>query len=667
MAIATLSIDLEARLANLQAGLDRAGYLAEQQASRIDRAFTGLRNTAASLGGVIAGAFAVEGMAAFVRHTIDGLDALNDLADATGASIRNISALEDVAARTGTSFESVGTALVKFNSALKETDPNGPMARALAQIGLNAAELRKIDPVDALKRTADALAGFADDGDKARLVQELFGKSIREVAPLLKDLADAQEINGTVTNEAARQAEIFNQQLFALRKNSEDSARAIASKLLPAVNDFIVTARQGGFAKALGLDELPGKISMVSTAYQGLWAAIKAADAMAAARIAPGWDLPRQRLAEATEQAKALARSFDEANRSRLKLTDGSAGGGRGFVNPDAVRASVGPLLPAAEKAKAAKEVTDYAMEIRQAVAKMVSDSDVARLGQLNAELEELAKLAAAGLDPAIVADVQQRLQGMIAKIQPPTTAQEDFRRSELGGGASPQELKDYADKLERINHLLAATPTEKQERLQQDITLLAAEFEAGRVSAEKYTEAVQALVGTLPEDLAKTNDIAKELGMTFASAAEDAIVKWRGFGALIDGLATDVQRILARKLITEPLAQSITDWIKPSGSSGGGFDLFAMAGKAWGSFAGLFADGGYIPPGQWGIAGEQGPERIYGGRTGVTVQSSGAGGGGAVSVVNHFHLSGPVDRRTQAQIAADTSRSVQRAAARNN
>lgn len=37
-------------------------------------------------------------------------------------------------------------------------------------------------------------------------------------------------------------------------------------------------------------------------------------------------------------------------------------------------------------------------------------------------------------------------------------------------------------------------------------------------------------------------------------------------------------------------------------------------------SFAGMFADGGSVPPGQWGIAGENGPEPIFGGSTGVHV-----------------------------------------------
>ena len=37
-------------------------------------------------------------------------------------------------------------------------------------------------------------------------------------------------------------------------------------------------------------------------------------------------------------------------------------------------------------------------------------------------------------------------------------------------------------------------------------------------------------------------------------------------------------------------------------------------------AFSGFFADGGLIPAGQWGIAGENGPEPVFGGSTGVSV-----------------------------------------------
>lgn len=60
-------------------------------------------------------------------------------------------------------------------------------------------------------------------------------------------------------------------------------------------------------------------------------------------------------------------------------------------------------------------------------------------------------------------------------------------------------------------------------------------------------------------------------------------------------------------------------------GAPGGAAALLALKGA--GAFAGFFADGGQIPAGAWGIAGENGPERVRGPATVVP----GVGGGGGV------------------------------------
>lgn len=72
-------------------------------------------------------------------------------------------------------------------------------------------------------------------------------------------------------------------------------------------------------------------------------------------------------------------------------------------------------------------------------------------------------------------------------------------------------------------------------------------------------------------------------------------------------------------------------------GSAGGSDNWFQ---NLWNTFtrrlSGHFATGGYIPPGQWGMTGEQGPEPIYGGNTGVTVlPNSTLGGAGGTAIFN--------------------------------
>lgn len=205
-----------------------------------------LSKTLGVLGPALAAAFSVSAVTGFVRNTVNGIDALNDLKDATGASIENLSALEDIALRTGTSLDTAGSAVLKLNQALNAaSDPASDAALAFKAIGLNVEELKRQDPVQALQAVGVALAGFADNGNKGRIILQLLGRSAKDLAPVLNDLAQAGQLNATVTTEQAQAAAAFNQELFALQKNSLDLSRALAGPLIQEVNRVISLFREG--------------------------------------------------------------------------------------------------------------------------------------------------------------------------------------------------------------------------------------------------------------------------------------------------------------------------------------------------------------------------------------------------------------------------------------
>ena len=246
MAIAKLSIDLEARLAGLQQGLDKAGLMAEKQAAAISGAFNKANAAAVALGATLAGALGAAGITALFRATVDGIDRFNDLKDATGASIENLSALESVALRTGSSMDTVGSAVVKLNQVLAAAKPGSEAAAAINAIGLSVEELQRLDPAKALQVVSVALNGFADDGNKGRLMMELLGKSTRELAPLLKDLAEAGELNATVTTAQADAADAFNKNLAALNAAGVQLARTISGPLVAALNELFSVLKGNG-------------------------------------------------------------------------------------------------------------------------------------------------------------------------------------------------------------------------------------------------------------------------------------------------------------------------------------------------------------------------------------------------------------------------------------
>lgn len=84
-------------------------------------------------------------------------------------------------------------------------------------------------------------------------------------------------------------------------------------------------------------------------------------------------------------------------------------------------------------------------------------------------------------------------------------------------------------------------------------------------------------------------------------------------------------------------------------GSMKGGF-----LGSLFSSFAGFFAQGGYIPPGKTGIVGEAGPELISGP---ANVTPMGQVGGGT-TIVNNYNISA-IDSRSVAQFFAENRRTM--------
>jgi len=313
-----------------------------------------LQKDAEAVGRAIGVAFAAAAVAtlAFAKSQINQLDALNDLSDATGSTVENLSALEDVARRNGQSLDDVTGILVKFNAALKETDGKNGISLALKAIGLDARALQQLDPAEALRQTAVALAGFADDGNKARIVQELFGKSVREAGPFLKDLAEQGKLNATVTTEQAKAAEEFNKQIFGLQKNVADAARAILGDLIPALNTLANDLKNGGIFevltnldRAFGLTAATGSLLLIDnlTKVNDKIATTQASIAKLQ-KAEPGNIYAEKGLADLEKNLAGL-RGEAAAIEKQMIRTDAALNPGRGiYSNEERNKPRLGPL-----------------------------------------------------------------------------------------------------------------------------------------------------------------------------------------------------------------------------------------------------------------------------------------------------------------------------------
>lgn len=653
MALATLSIDLEARLARLEQDLGKASRMTEREAGRMQAAFGAADATLKRLAGTLSAGVAVTWLTTIARNTIDGMDALNDLSDATGASIENLSALEDVAVRTGTSMETVGDAVVKLNKLLNDAKPGSDQAAALKAIGLSAEELKRQDPAQALLTTAVALAKFANDGDKARLVMELFGKSAAQLAPVLKDLADKGELIPTLFTQQAKEAEKFNNQINELQKNVTDAARAIASRLIPALTDLLKAWNKGGisgvasaFGGTLQMDYLRARLQATTEALAD-GRDQYAADLKAVQAAELGF-YGKSIAAERIRDYQALIEKADEYRASIDKINNGSGARRPANEGGGGLRlASVGPL-PEKPKKPEKLPFVFQGPELTAAMAdalKRLDQVDSVKLAKLREELQLLTSLALSGDKRAMEA-----LPGVvedIAKLEP--------------------EAKKAAEEMKRLNDILGDTPTGKLGSVLSDIELINAAFERGRLSPEQWAEAIRAatekLGGETQDAMEEINGFAKQAAANIQDALGDTLL------AAMDGKFSDIASLwgnLIKRMVAQAAAAQLGNYLLGNDFAKTG-NVGGVVGEFFKSFGGQRAEGGPVSAGRAYLVGERGPEFIVP-RAAGTVLPNGVAPGGNRTVNVTINMAGGSggSQSTALQAGEAIGRQVRLALARN-
>jgi len=134
--------------------------------------------------------------------------------------------------------------------------------------------------------------------------------------------------------------------------------------------------------------------------------------------------------------------------------------------------------------------------------------------------------------------------------------------------------------------------------------------------TAGEETQRLVAEQRTLKDAIKDNTGMAHDLGMTFSSAFEDAVIGGRDLSSILQGLGQDVARIFLRKTVTEPMAAGLGDFFKEM-------------------FGGGRAAGGPVHSGQCYVVGGDGPEIPVPGSSGTVVPNHALGGGGVSVAVN--------------------------------
>jgi len=238
VAIAKLSIDLEARLTKLESDLKQATSLAEKSAKQIKGAFSGLSLMFTGL----AGALSVGALKGAFDKYVDGAASMQKLAVVTGTTTEKISGLSAIAKMSGTDIGALEGGMVRLSAALTKADKESSSAgKAFATLELDPAKLRTMDTADALQAVSKAFAQLEDGSSKTALAVALFGKAGAELLPYLNDLANTGQIVAKITTEQGQAAKEYQLALRQMEAAQGAVAKTIVAEMLPAASTFVKT------------------------------------------------------------------------------------------------------------------------------------------------------------------------------------------------------------------------------------------------------------------------------------------------------------------------------------------------------------------------------------------------------------------------------------------
>ena len=173
-----------------------------------------------------------------------------DLSETTGASAEGIASIAVAAATAGVSMESVAGATIKLTKNLTGVDDESKAAgSALAALGINISDFKKLDPVGQFDAIGKALAGFADGAGKTAVAVALYGKAGAEQLKVFKAVEEQGGRQVILTAEQIRQADDYKDAQSKSRAELLLYASAIATQALPAVTDL--TGALGDVVKEL--------------------------------------------------------------------------------------------------------------------------------------------------------------------------------------------------------------------------------------------------------------------------------------------------------------------------------------------------------------------------------------------------------------------------------
>ena len=364
-------------------------------------ATSAFKGTTSAIGGVMArlgpmaaavtAAFSVTAIISFTRNVLNAVDSLKDFSEEVGLSIETVAGLEFGAATAGLEKGQFEAGLRLFAGNIAEAaDQTSRASEVFAAMGVAtksaSGELLPLNTI--LESTFQAFSGYANGAEKAKLAQELFGRSGTRFIPLMEQgkegiaayTAEFSKLSGGSVTDAAMKADEFHDAMARVQVIVQGLVLQLASEFLPALTTLIQEFTGSSTAAQLlkvAMDVVIAAVRVAALAVADL------VDKLGLIGRVAGLLSQGEFKAAANEIADTWKRGINrqlEATNELLDLINGKTK--RTATNLQAVKApdtrAKAPIAPKAQKEEAVKTQKDIAdAEFRINQQRLASTSDM--------------------------------------------------------------------------------------------------------------------------------------------------------------------------------------------------------------------------------------------------------------------------------------------------
>ena len=551
-----MATEIGSLLIDMRADVARLSQDMAKAQSTVEGAMKSVQRSAAAATtalGLIGVGVSVAGMAGVVKGAIGAMAALDDMAAKAGTTVENMSALADVAKIGGHDLSVVEGAMVRLSKALAGGDEEA-------------------------KGAGKALATLGLNAEKLRAM---------DTADALLEVSLALDKYASGSGKTALMLDLLG----------KSGAAAI-----PYLEDLAETGRLNASvtaAQAAAAEKLEKDINAVKVEGDKMTRALVADMLPALGDIAKAMRLA----AEEGGTLKALFVGFGGvANEFVRPWKAAFLALGAGFhemvatLEEGLAKITFGGVADMHRKAALASREAARAMNLE--IAGLDNRRGPSAPGEAKPQLAYVGSGKGGGSASGVDSKLQRMLDLGQKNLYGTMDSEEESRIL-----AAKRDMQDAREEFEALQRML---------KKGQDNELEAYYATAGEETMRLVAEQRE-LKGAIKEN----DNFARDMGLSFSSAFEDAAIGGKKFSEVLKGLGNDLARIILRKSVTEPLGNAFSGALK-------GFD-----------FGSLFrAEGGPVAGGQSYIVGERGPELFTPGVSGAITPNSQLAAGGTS---NHF------------------------------